>query len=39
MTIGNAFYYSLRHATSDYILFLEKDFKADLDLSLQVVKG
>ena len=33
LTIGSAFYHGLVRATSDYVLFLEKDFVADTSLS------
>ena len=33
LTIGSAFYHGLVRATSDYVLFLEKDFVADTALS------
>ena len=29
LTIGSALYHALQHATSDYVLFLEKDFAID----------
>lgn len=37
LTIGAAFYYALREATSDYVLFLENDFKMDTSLPLKRV--
>lgn len=33
LTIGAAFYYSLRKVSSEFVLFLEKDFKMDTELS------
>ena len=33
MTIGAAFYYALMYAKTEYILFLENDFKIDVKLS------
>jgi len=38
LTIGSAFYHGLLASTSDYVLFLEKDFKADTELSLDAIK-
>ena len=37
MTIGAAFYYSLLQAKTEYILFLENDFKMDVTLSKEAI--
>ena len=37
LTIGAAFYHALRITTSDYILFLEKDFSADRMITQQEI--
>lgn len=34
-TIGAAFYYALNQIKSEYLLFLENDFKMDVQLSSQ----
>ena len=38
ITIGSAFYYGLRMAASDYVLFMEKDFAADPELDLDTFR-
>lgn len=38
VTIGVAFYHTLRLAKADYVLFLEKDFKMDPEVGLQELK-
>ena len=39
VTIGAAFYHALKSISSDYMLFLENDFKMDTQLRLQVIKS
>eukprot|EP01032_Pedospumella_encystans_P011040 gene11040-12872_t len=38
-TIGAAFYYTLQHVKSEYLLFLENDFKMDTELSRQQIQA
>ena len=35
VTIGAAFYYALKLVTSEYLLFLENDFKMDTSLPIE----
>jgi hypothetical protein len=38
ITIGTAFYHGLAMSSSDYVLFLEKDFKMDVTLEFSEIK-
>ena len=37
LTIGAAFYYALKHVKSEYVLFLENDFKMDVSLNQEEI--
>jgi hypothetical protein len=39
MTIGSAFYAAMRVSTSDYVLFLENDFKMDVELTASEIQA
>lgn len=38
LTIGAAFYYALQMISSEYLLFLENDFKMDVELPVNQVR-
>ena len=38
VTIGAAFYYALQMISTNYLLFLENDFKMDVELSMHQIR-